>query len=311
MKKLLGFLKRIFARPESDELLSIKSYFDRLNSAEPLTLSQATELAIKISSSFESNEGFASVVGDFDGQGLTCGALGFAWKAGRQQPLILECQAKYPGLITELMPDHGENYLSYAEMGVDESMPHIGAWSDSHGVLLSPKLIAELEAFWGSDQMTEIQVDEASQMALTASGDASQWAQAERGEEYNLHEFIFFFDLVVQNGSLEGLTYQSVLNFQKAQGTRAIKTVLNVCGKNSNSDLQENAIVWNKLFKLATDNQQKLFLLAYLRAEKSIPRWFASVMNRRGSLALLQGYVNKSFRDFGSEYPNILNDLVK
>ena len=305
---MFGFFKR---RPTSEqtkvESLDLPPKFPL---PSVLSLSQATQTAIEISSSFESHDGFASVVGNFDGEGLTCGALGFTWKYGRQQDLIIQCEVKHPGLILKYMPSMGRTFLSLAKMPIGKSFPSIVKMSDHAGQVL-PAIKSELKVYWGSPEMVEIQVQEANDMAKKASAYCNAWNSATENTSVTLHEFCFFFDMIVQNGSLDDLTYMSVKNYVGPSIKMAFVNVIDFCERNSNRDSKQNARLWEKIFPLTNLNQQRLVILAYLRAERSAQAYAASVMNRRGSIALMQGYVNRSLRDFSTQYPSLLADTVK
>lgn len=319
---MFEFFKKLFARPTPEQKVQTVESADlppeipvSESSVPSLTFStdplhRATQTALLISSSFESHEGFASVVGNFDGEGLTCGALGFTWKFGRIQKLMLQAEEKYPGLLTKYMPTYGKYFLKLAKMPIQSSFPTIARLSQGNTVISSYRV--ELQKFWGSPEMVEIQTNEAIQMGMQARHYAKLWSQCSSNVVTpRLYQFVFFFDIVVQNGSLLGLTYGSVMDFIGHSIDAATETVLAYCGSNSNSDLKQNAILWRKIFSEANLDQKKLFFLAFLRMEKANANFSASVMNRKGTLALMQGYVNHQLFDLTKTNPSLFGEALK
>lgn len=311
----MSFFKKLFRKRGdliSPDVLLPEPSKPTLADPQNVSLEQALHTVVLISSSFESPDGFSAVVGNFDGEGLTCGALGFTWKYGRQQQLILEAEAKYPGLATRLMPDYGKTFLTYAAMPVmGGSFQNIANMSDGNGHVF-PQIKTELMAYWGSPEMTEIQLGEALHMGQHALIDAQKWAKDARNSDApTLHELAFFFDVGVQNGSMEGISFSSIQSCMGPNLDHNLQTVLNFCKSNSNKDCQRNAILWNKVFENATDNQKNLLIVGYLRARKARTQYIPSVLNRRGTLSVMQGYVNQELRNFYSQYPYLLSDLIK
>lgn len=306
---MLGFPRRQ-EKAQSAELI-ITSPHVLLPEPSLIPLDQAVHTALLLSSSFESPDGFGSVVGNFDGEGLTCGALGFAWKYGRQQSLILKCEAKYPGTIRQMMPNHGDLFLTLAKMPVSRSFVQIANFTNSSGVV-DRSIKFELTQYWGSREMTEMQVEEAMFMGQHALVDATQWAISSRqSTEPTLQEFVFMFDVTVQNGSLNGLSFDSIKTVMSENLDQNFQKIVNYCDVNSNRDCKKNAIIWQKLFETASENQKNLLSIGYLRSLKARQQYAGAVLNRRGTIALMQGYVNQTLRDFYLEYPHLLNDTVR
>lgn len=281
-----------------------------LKDVHQISLTDATTIALEISSSFEGHDGFGNIAGNFDEQGLTCGALGFAWKQGRQQSLVKQCMEKHPHLLESLMPKCGQVYSLLAHQPIKDSLTAISSWSTARGLHVAEPYASELRAFWSCPEMIQIQTNEALHMAKTAYRDASLWSQGSRKLVAPLfHEFVFFFDVLVQNGSI-GISYQNVSDFIGGNSGKVLDQVLNWCAANYNTDTKQNAIHWKNNLLAVTDDQKKLFILGYLRALKSDIHFRGSVMNRRGTLALLHGYVNQQWRDFSTQYPFLLSDIV-
>ena len=148
--------------------------------------------------------------------------------------------------------------------------------------------------------MTRIRgvADTADQLATTWAHDAGRPARS-------LQEFIWFFDLVTQNGSLKGLTHHDAAAFIAAQGAGKADDVacnwLAAAPANwwGRPDCLKNAGIWRNAVPAAA---LELFVLSYLRSGLSTARAQGVVMNRKGTLAMHKGWVNGALFDFTGQY---------
>jgi hypothetical protein len=278
----------------------LKSLFTNkpMTSLSEITLAQAVHIALQISSSFEGNAGFGNVSGNFDGQGLSCGALSWTWTYGLQQGMVKEFNQSHPGLIEKLMPVMGKSYLNLVEMPVDESMPLVKSWSVA-GVL-NKEIASELQKLWSSPQMVEIEVSRAMKTGTEVYLHASRWAKS-FGTQVTLHEFVFFFDVLVQNGSMQ-VSFLDVQEFVGTDISSAIEEVYEWCESQSLKDCKSNAELWRSL--VLTEEQLYLMVLGFLRTRKALVQYQPSVMNRKGSIAALTGYCNGRVYDLRTLVPD-------
>ena len=264
-------------------------------------LRDAVKIALDLSASFEGPGKFGNIVGNFDGQGLTCGALGWIWKNGNQQAMVLECEKKYPGIVLRLMPSLGATYLKLCRTPVAQSFQQVSSWSD-HGQVM-PVYKKELQLFWSSPQMVEVQVDHAMRIANEAIKGLDAYCG---GDEWPLQEFLFFFDIEVQNGSLAGINLDDVVKFIDGSGgyheaaSKVLQWVLARCPL-------VNYNTWKEEIEQGGAGHDKieLFVLAHLRSLKAREQYQDEVMNRKATIALLRGYVNREMYDLRQKVPSI------
>ena len=118
-----------------------------------------TQRATEIVMDFEGNEPWANITGNFDGMGLTCGALGWTFGYGDQQRLVKLFVSVYgKSKLLTYMPKFGEEYLQYVNLSNQEGVSKISAWSFKEKVL-APYL-PELTKLWQSPEMISIQKEE-------------------------------------------------------------------------------------------------------------------------------------------------------
>ena len=152
-----------------------------------MTLQQLTRKALSVTSAFEGG-GFGTVTGNFDGQGLSCGALQWAFGQGTQQKLVKEVEEVKPGIVVSLMPNCGKDYLLLCSMKTEEAMLSIQKWSQG-GKLIEPYK-SELMRLWSSVEMVEIQVESAMGIGNKAYQLCSTW----NNSEPTAKEFCFYRD---------------------------------------------------------------------------------------------------------------------
>lgn len=252
-------------------------------------LDEAVQVALEITSSFEGNHGWSEVVGDFDGQGITCGALGFAWAAGIHQKIVLKSEESAPGIAKKLMPLWGEKYLAWCAEPPKSSLKKIQELS-TRGKL-NPEIAGELRQLWGSQPMIQAQILAAKTVYLRqATKDMERWGCK------SLRGLCFFFDNAIQSGSIGHVPSELKGNELAA----AIEFLRNAKEDQSGfDDARKNALIWSQMSP--TGEQSRLFAAAYLRAKRSSYRWQYSVLNRRGTIVFGCGWVNRSLRDFQSK----------
>lgn len=269
----------------------------------------ALKIALEISADFEGS-GFDNVVGNFDGQILTCGALGWTWRFGDHQQMVLQCERANPGATQKYMPTEGKEYLDLCGELVARTIPEVTRWTRSgHGSMVNEPYLSELKAFWGSPEMIDIQVSFAHRIGEKAIRYDRDWVMSSQQDfVMTVQEFCFFFDLVVNNGSLLGLSYSDVR--QRIGGSGVILgEISHWCSVQSNRDSRRNADYWGRLSPI--DNERNLLVLGWLRALKAKREWAPSVMNRRGILALGSGYCEGEKKDLYGRFPTFRDEKIE
>ncbi len=253
--------------------------------------------ALEITGDFEtSGSPWSQATGDFDQQGISCGILQWNIGQGSLQPLV---KAGGITLVLKYMPQYGNKFWEACNAPINQGLREVRSWQSSNR--LNPTVIAELSAFFGSPEMVENQISRAMNLGERAYELAVRWAIDERHEQTpSLHDFCWFFDLLTMNGGMKNLWYEDVQNFIEAHSPEKADDLICDWLANTSSqvygwkDSRKNAALWKNHVK---PKHLNLFVLGYLRAQKSRPEFRALVMNRRGTIAITQGYVNGELED--------------
>lgn len=254
-----------------------------------------TERALYISQGFEGSDPFANITGNFDGCGLTCGALGWTIKWGNQQRLVKDFIKLYgEDQLKALMPRTGEEYLKVTNMHHEAALKAVDHWSSGAKVLNPYR--SELRAFWTDERMINIQI----KYAEVDMGDFAM-KQAITTQEYfklsspKFHHFAYWFDQAVLNGTgktpllmeAEDITLTDVWKWMESESGAAI------------TDFKKNLNLWQDSY--ISLEEMHLLKLAMLRAQRSREEYDTVTMNRRGTLAIGKGYVNAKLWDLSDD----------
>lgn len=263
----------------------------------------AAELAavVKITGDYEtSGQGYGMVAGDFDGQGISCGVL--QWNIGQRslQPLVIAVgQAR----VQSLMPQFGAALWQACHSPTGQALAVVRGWQSGNSLLAAQR--RELRALMASPQMIAQQDKHIRITAAAAEFEADAWAVARGGPPRSLQEMALFFDIATQNGSSAGVTHAVVRDFiTTATPGRADDLVCDwIVQYNASvaghADGVRNAALWrNAAHGAALD----LLVLGYLRANKANSRWRIDVMNRKGTIAMRQGWVHRSRLDYSAVF---------
>jgi hypothetical protein len=258
------------------------------------------ETALSVTGSFENpGDPFSGITGDFDGQGLSLGVLQWNIGQGSLQPLVRA--AGQPAVMAG-MPVFGGEFWSAVTSTIPQGLAIVRNWQTKNTVRKDVR--RELAAFCGGPDMRAQQIAAANHVADIAYEAADNWAQQRGEDEPTKKEFCWFFDLVTQNGSLKGLRLLDVRGFLDQWGDdNADDAVCDWLITRTKSqfgfqDCVENAREWrNKV----SDADLDLFILSYLRALKSVFVSQGVVLNRKGTIALTKGWVNRSHLDLSAQ----------
>lgn len=258
------------------------------------------ERATLISMDFEGNEPWSNITGNFDGMGLTCGALGWTFGFGDQQRLVrLFVELHGLSALLDYMPKHGETYWKYCTLSNEEGTRLVSAWSNKEVVNVSFK--ADLKTLWTSVEMVEIQKGEiektigkyASDTSMQFCKDHLAYTSKEWILDFKL--FAFFFDVRVLNGSMKGLTVVDALKLNRNLDD-SVRQVIQWCKMYSSGyqikDTRKSGEVWEALMNQGKlDYQSKVLLvLGWLRSCRAKTEFMGTVMCRRGIMATGIGY---------------------
>ncbi len=255
--------------------------------------------AVTVTPGFEvAGDPYEGVSGDFDGMGISCGALQWNIGSNSLQPMV---QAVGKPHVLATMPVHGAQMWTACNSSIRNGLQIVRSWQNGSRLRTSAR--NELKAFTGSAPMRAQQDLRIERIAQIAYNTAEAWAISAGKTAPNKRSFCWFFDLTTQNGSLEGLTFGDVDAFITAN--KPDKADDFVCdflgGLNGTSghiaDARANAGLWRNQ---ATSDKLELLVLSYLRSKTSNPRWRHVVINRKGAIAMGKGRVNSSLRDFST-----------
>jgi hypothetical protein len=257
------------------------------------------EAAARITPGFETvGDPFEAAAGDFDGMGISCGALQWNIGMGSLQPMV---QAVDRHVVLAAMPAHGARMWEACTGTVSRGLQIVRGWQSGTALKAGPK--AELRALMGTPQMRAEQMLRMNAKSETALKMAHDWTQGRDGTEPSQRMFLWFFDIVTQNGGMKGITPAEVAGFITVNRPERVDDL--VCdflaGKKGTSghvkDAHANAALWRNQ---AEGEKLELLCMSYLRAGKSNPKWQHVVLNRKGTIAMGRGRVNGKEWDFSA-----------
>lgn len=186
---------------------------------------KAISIALNISGSYEGEQGWGNITGNFDGQGLSMGLLNQCLGQGSLQPLMLRMRDGHPGKLQEIFgPERLKSLLamlakweaasrtappSATLSPLDESAGPDGRltgpnqasvdWAKANlfsGSSFKPEWKAELVALAESPEYVSFQIE-----AARVIHDKALALQARIGVG-EFRAYLLFFDFVVQNGGI-------------------------------------------------------------------------------------------------------------
>jgi len=254
--------------------------------------------ALEITGDFEtSGNPWSQITGDFDGQGISCGVLQWNIGQGSLQPLI---KAVGQNILLHYMPQYGSDLWSACTTSIPSGLQIVRSWQYSGRV--KSDISKELKALFESPEMIQQQISHAANLGERADDLAILWAKDQRNaQSASLHDFCWFFDLLVMNGGMKNIWYNDVKRFITAYSPDKADDVICDWLKAASPqmyrwrDSHKNAGLWRNNVKADIFD---LFVLGYLRAQKSRSEYRVLVMNRRGTIAMKRGYVNGELENF-------------
>lgn len=229
------------------------------------------DTCLHITSNFEGAD-FGTVVGNFDGQGMSVGVLQFNLKSESFKNYILNHidPMKYdffPVPITPLIKLSGEDSVIWAK---DNMLRPDGSvkteWRIAWAEFLTNPVIINL------------QKNACSKYFHQARCLAGRFGF----NQDNKRAMAFFYDVAVQVWNMKDIDPVKA-HLEQAQNILQIYST-------------ENYLLWQNIE--LNEDQQKLVILAHLRALKCKPEWRISFFNRKATIATSIGIVNKEKYDF-------------
>jgi len=212
---------------------------------------------------------FAGISGDFDGQGLSFGAL--QWNLGQEslQPLFREIAQEHPALLEDLCQDYYPELKAVFTSSKEEQLAWVRSIQDQRRFTLAEPWQGLLKSLGRLKEFQAIEVRHAGRLFAKASelcreyGLWSQRAQA------------LMFDIKVQNGSISALVKSQIL---------------------SDFDRLGAALGREQL------EEERLTIIANRRAEASNPRWIEDVRKRKLAIARGEGMVHGQYLHLADQF---------
>ena len=249
--------------------------------------------AVIITPGFETaGDPYMGVSGDFDGMGISCGALQWNIGMGSLQPMV---KAVGKTVVTKAMPVHGAALWLACNSSIAAGLTIVRGWQTGTNLKPGPK--AELRAFMGTPEMRAEQDRKIDKVAQTAHSQATAWATGSGTGAPTKRLFCWFFDIVTQNGGLKTLTPAKVKAFIAANAPDKADDVIcdflaGIKGSSGHAkDARANAVLWRNK---AAGEKLPLLCMSHLRAMTSNPLWRHVVINRKGTIAMGEGHVNSA-----------------
>lgn len=257
--------------------------------------SEAFQLGLNISGSFEGHEGWQNLTNDFDGQGVSMGLLNQNLGTGSLQPMLIRMRNEYPAALKKSFSTaHHNSLLKMLEQWQDTSVTSLSelpflSLLDNEAIRLGvldtrsinsatwarQNLYARAGVFhtsWRNELIALMETPEYTSIQIDSAWHLHDKTMdlLERLKVTELRSYLVMFDIVVQNGSL----YQV-----------------------DHDDYQ----AWLKNNLQAT-TEQRLTKIVELRLRHVKPQYVADVRARKFSLIEGVGAVHGSRREYEKEY---------
>jgi hypothetical protein len=223
-------------------------------------------IALQITGAFEGS-GYGNVAGSFDGQGISAGILQWNYGQGTLQALLLKYISDHGSLPDHLFP---EPITPTAKMSAGAAIIFANRMQDKRQ--LKPEWKHAWKSFMSSSETVAIQKEFAK-----LKGDRAESMMKSYGMD-SLRAYCWFFDVVVQNGSMKGIPIvlgEPIFDLASAG----------------------NKAVWSKMS--FTDEQKTLLFASHNRAKVSVQQFQADVFNRKATIAVGVGTVHGKIYDLG------------
>lgn len=266
-------------------------------------------IALNLSGSFEGDTGWSNLTNNFDGQGLSMGLLNQTLGTGSLQPLLLNARYRFPKVLSQHFDSNNgkslqnmldvwqreQNYIPFSttpEVVSSLDMPFELMASSSNqtrssnqksvnwavnelymGMQFKAQWKRQLSDFLNSPEYIVIQMEAALNLHKKTI------AYMERLGFNSMRAYLFFFDIVVQNGTVRSAVEQDYLNYLSQQPSFPTE-------------------------------QKRLEKILNLRLNYVLSRWRTDVADRKLSIINGSGRVHGSFRQYQQEYCFSLNESL-
>lgn len=222
---------------------------------------------------FETNapvpECFAGVSGDFDGQGMSFGALQWNLGQGTLQPLLQEMDRRHPDILKQIFNEQHAVLKAMLKADREEQLAWARSTQDPRRFTLHEPWRGLFKTLGRQEEFQEIQVKAADRLYRSALTLCKTYqVRSERA-------VALMFDIKVQNGTISDLVRAQIE--QDFQGL-------------------ERSGDWKG------DEGARLRIIANRRAEAAHPRWIEDVRARKLTIANGVGTVHGSYFNLEEQY---------
>jgi hypothetical protein len=236
---------------------------------------------LALSGAFETQapvpECFAGLAGDFDGQGISFGALQWNLGQGTLQPLLAAMDRIHPDVVENVFGPHADELRAMIASSHDNQLIWARSIQDRQRFIVVEPWRGLLKTLGRSDEFQAIEVDAARQIYQ----DALEWCR-----EYEVQSeraVALMFDIRVQNGSISNITRSQ------------IQRDFAMLEPGGDADAMEVG---------------RLRVIANRRAEAANPRWVEDVRVRKLTIANGVGTVHGAHYELGTQYGISLRHAV-
>lgn len=272
--------------------LSRKGIFKTQAEVVHMTRDELLDICLSITGFFEGGSfapNYTCVTGNFDGQGISVGALQWAGKVGSLGQLMREILKRMPA---------GEADAFFTEPHVVTTLALMSG-ADTYNFVTThfpkPKNHAGWKAFLATEASIAAQRELAGKTLDRALSHADQYAPWDAD---NPRVVAFFFDLLNQSGGMKN-------SKGKVTPLDPSKPFLwrNACDLAVANKAVKTSAAWTKIAQTEGLTVQALLWYAWARAYLSLPQWRWNACVRRGTIATRVGYVNSQWVDLTEKLP--------
>ena len=225
-------------------------------------------LTASIETSRPPPECFAAITGDFDGQGLSFGALQFALAAGSLGELVQELDQRHPGVVDQVFHHHAEELRQALALPRKGRVEWARSIQDTRRFQVAEPWRGMWKALGRREDCQAVQVHFARRKLERARAMCAEYGV------WSERAVALMFDVIVQNGSINGLVRSQIMRDFTTIGPME-------------RDMAEVA---------------RLRIVARRRAEACNPRWIDRVRVRKLAIADGAGVIHGREYDLAGDY---------
>ena len=204
------------------------------------------ERALQLTAAFEGN-GFELANGNFDGQGLTWGIIGFTWSNNEVQQILSEAHKIYPVAFSSAFGALEPKILEVLQRDHSGQMQWAYSVSIGSGERILPDWSAAFSALGAVPEVQAIQLGrvQSRYWSRAAAEAAALNIQSELGQA-------LCFDIAVQNGGLDP-GEMNTIRAQKASSESALLTIIaNVVADHARPKYRQDVLTRKMTFATGT-----------------------------------------------------------